>query len=131
METELGLLQMNVWTPQGNNIQVEIDIKLAELDRILIDSFADMAARNRELVSAIREKEDLQDCINRLKFGVKIVSIVEFSIMKRQLDGILQFENMCNEDIASIEKKQDIIREKIDYYVSLRERSETKILRFR
>lgn len=122
---------MNVWTPQGNNIQVEIDIKLAELDRILIDSFADMAARNRELVSAIREKEDLQDCINRLKFGVKIVSIVEFSIMKRQLDGILQFENMCNEDIASIEKKQDIIREKIDYYVSLRERSETKILRFR
>lgn len=76
---------MQLWTPNGNKWQTEIDILIADL-RFQNQQLEEMIGSARmNLALLTREICDLEHCLYFLKKSTVAVSVIEFHKMKRDL----------------------------------------------
>ena len=119
-----------LWTPEGNEEQLEIDVKVASLDNYINKVSIDLDRINFRVVELEERSNELRDWLTSLNKKVKIVSIKEYKAIRselltvnKQLTSEKNFFKMTLDAIVSYKKtKEDLL--------ILREKAATKILEF-
>ncbi len=120
----------DIWTPEGNKKQIEIDVELAALDNHRSRAAIDLAYARKNLIMIEEDLKDLTECLDQLKGDVRIVSIAEFHLIRQSKLDLIRVRQRHLDALTKIKDLMTTIDKQKEELLELRQRSATKILEF-
>jgi chromosome segregation ATPase len=120
----------NLWIPTGNHRQTELDIKISELQSVILRLKSEISSIKREIEEINAILTDVRTAMKHLRRPKVAVSIKEYKYLKFEETLAKLTLKDHSADINKLNKRCEDFTKKVLELQDLRRKSATKILRF-
>ena len=120
----------DLWKPNGNKLQTDIDIKIAALDNYISRASLDIIIVRKDLISIESELKEMDECLKQLRDNALIVSISEYDMIQKIHVKTSTARSDCLDILKSLKGSLEAFHAKRVELLGLRDESATKILEF-
>ena len=120
----------NLWIPDGNKRQTELDIEIASIASHISKIAVDVLVVRRNLIAHEETLAEYEAVIDKLKNQVKIMSLSEYDLLVKNYKRIVESRSFILEDLKKLKKHISDLESRRSVLIILRDKSATKILEF-
>ncbi len=130
MERERKKVSKDLWTPEGNDAQTEIDIQIERSKFFKRRTEGNIHALKNDLDLTNRNIKEIEDHLALLRNRISIVSLKEYALLQSKVSTLKASIKVISTELFESEKDVDHFNERIKLLEKEKESLATKVLEF-